>query len=82
MTKKTIREAIIDVLQAEGRAMSAREIFETIQSKKLYDFKAKDPANIVRGQLRRHSVGSKSKVAPESRCFEATDGGLFKLRKV
>lgn len=79
MTKKTIREAIIEVLKAEGRPMSSSDIYSAIQAKGLYDFKAKDPANIVRGTLRKNAVGTKSKTPEGSRCFKVTEGGKFAL---
>ncbi len=56
MSKKPIHAVISEVLASSDRPMSAREIYELIVSQNLYEFKAKDPANIVRGQLRRHSL--------------------------
>jgi restriction system protein len=57
--------------------MSAQEIYEQIVGQGLYEFKAKDPSNIVRGQLRRHCVGAKG--GASKKCFRMTDDGLFAL---
>ena len=77
MAKATIHQAIADVLREAGKPLSSAEIFETISSKSLYEFKAKDPANIVRGQLRRHCVGTKA--GARIKYFEQTAEGTFKL---
>ncbi len=78
MAKTTIHQVIANVLRDAGRPLSATDIYEAIKSKGLYDFKAKDPANIVRGQLRRHSVNVKSPGA-RIKYFEQTADGNFKL---
>ena len=52
MAKATIHQVIAKVLHDAGKPLSSTEIYEAIRSKNLYDFKAKDPANIVRGQPR------------------------------
>lgn len=50
----TILDACVDVLKAEGSALSADEIYERIISRNLYSFGAKDPVAILRGTIRKH----------------------------
>lgn len=77
MSKKPIRAVICELLARASRPMSAREIYEHIVGQGLYEFKAKDPASIVRGQLRRHCVGVKG--GAQMRYFKMTGDGLFAL---
>jgi len=76
MAKATIHQAIAEVLCDAGKPLSSSEVYEAIRSKNLYEFKAKDPANIVRGQLRRHCVNVKSPGA-RIKYFEQTSEGNF-----
>ena len=78
MAKATIHQVIAKVLHDAGKPLSSNEIHEAIRSKNLYDFKAKDPANIVRGQLRRHCASVKSPGA-RIKYFEQTSDGNFRL---
>jgi hypothetical protein len=59
--------------------MSSREIYDQIVARGLYEFKAKDPANIVRGQLRRHCVDVKAPRGASAKYFKMTDDGQFAL---
>ena len=77
--KKAIHEVISEVLRAAGRPMSSREIYDEIVRCGLYEFKAKDPANIVRGQLRRHCVGVKKSGGSGIDYFSMTGEGRFAL---
>ena len=79
MQKKPIHSVITEVLRKTGRPMTAREIYEHIERDKLYQFNAKDPANIVRTQLRRHCIGVKSSGGSGAQYFKTTDDGLFDL---
>lgn len=79
MAKKTIREAISEVLRAVGQPMTTRDIYEAIARKELYDFKAKDPASTVRSQLRRHCVNMKGSPPSGVKHFRMTDDGRFDL---
>ena len=78
MAKATIHQVIANVLRDAGKPLSSTEIYEAIKSKGLYEFKAKDPSNIVRGQLHRHCVNVKSPGA-RIKYFEQTADGNFKL---
>ena len=79
MGKKTIHQAICEVLAASGRPMTPRDIYEAIVRRGLYDFKAKDPASSVRRQLRRHCVNLKSSRPTGVEYFRMTEDGLFDL---
>ncbi len=52
----TIIEAVLEVMRRAGRPISPHDVLEEIERGKLYDFRARDPAGIVRAQMRRHSV--------------------------
>lgn len=77
MTRKPIHEVISDVLRKAGKPMSAREIYEEITAQGLYEFNAKDPASIVRGQLRRHCENVKGTGTVKH--FRMAGDGLFEL---
>ena len=78
MAKKTIRDCIVEVLSASGRAMSSQEVFMEIERRGIYEFNTKSPSNVVRSQLRRHckNLARKDSTGGE---FEMTPDGLFKL---
>jgi hypothetical protein len=59
--KKSIHLIAAELIRAAGKALSAHEIYELMENNKLYEFKAKSPATVVRSQLRRHSVNVESK---------------------
>ena len=77
--KKTIHEAIGEVLKDADGPLSSRQIYQCICDKELYAFKAKDPANIVRNQLRRHCVNVSGTAGAQTKYFRMTDDGLFAL---
>ena len=77
--RRAIHEVISEVLRTAGRSMSSREIYDEIVRGGLYEFKAKDPANIVRGQLRRHCVGLKKSGGSGIDYFSMTGDGRFAL---
>lgn len=79
MTQKPIHVVISDVLRQADKPMSAREIYDQIRAQGLYEFKAKDPASIVRSQLRRHCTDVKG--SADVKYFQMTDEGLFELRQ-
>ena len=79
MAKKTIHQVISEVLGAAGRPMTSREIYQAILEQSLYEFKAKDPANIVRNQLRRHCIDVTATRGASVKYFKMTDDGRFAL---
>jgi restriction system protein len=54
--KRTIVQAIKEVMQAEGRPLSAAEIYDVIISTDLYTFRTDKPVHVVSQQIRRHCV--------------------------
>jgi hypothetical protein len=59
--------------------LTSREIYEAIVRDELYSFQSKDPLNIVRNQLRRHSVNVEGKATSQTKYFRLTDAGRFEL---
>lgn len=56
--RKTICDAIVEVLSKVDRPLSAPEIYSRIVERKLYQFKAKQPINIVYAELNRGCKGT------------------------
>ena len=54
----TILDACVEVLKADGSALTAEDIYQRIVSRKLYSFAAKDPLSILRGTIRKHLKSS------------------------
>ena len=75
----TITEAIIHVLRATQRPMTAAEILESIQHGNLYAFNAKSPGSVVSMQLRRHTQGTQSKIAAKVKLFGRSADGKYYL---
>ncbi len=50
----TILDACMEVLQKAKAPLTAEQIYDEIQRRGLYQFKAKDPRSVVRGTLRKH----------------------------
>lgn len=57
------------VLHETSRPMSAPEIYAEIAAKGLYDFKAKQPLQVLLQQLRRHSVGFDTATSAKTKVF-------------
>ena len=75
----TIVEAIQQVLQARGHAMSAGEICDAIQSGQLYSFRAAHPAHVVQTQLRRHCEDSPAPIRAKRVLFARSPNNKFVL---
>lgn len=69
MARESIADVVVTVLEANKAPMSAKEIYDSIIAKQLYDFKAKDPFAILRAQLNKHCVGNNSKAASTRKLF-------------
>ena len=48
----TVLEACVEVLKSADRPMNTREIFDAINERNLYAFKAKDPLKVIGGAIR------------------------------
>lgn len=79
--KKSIHEIAAEVLQAEGKPMTADEIYSVISSKNLYEFKAQSPRGVVRSQLRRHSANISGPNQAKDQKFNLSPDGKFSLLK-
>ncbi|MBP7997816.1 MAG: restriction endonuclease [Chloroflexi bacterium] len=79
MKKRTIIEAIKEVMLAENRPMSVTEVYEVIIQSKLYEFKADQPMQIVRAQLRRHTKDLDFPSASSTKHFIVVQNGKFDL---
>ena len=79
MPQETIHAVISEVLQAAGRPMSAQAIYDAIRQNHLYEFKAKDPRNIVGNQLQRHCIENNHSCAASARYFTVTKDRLYSL---
>lgn len=65
----TILESIQDVLQGQKSGLSAREIYEEIVTRNLYQFGAKHPEQVVNAEIRRHCVGLDFPTASPNKYF-------------
>lgn len=77
MAKKTIHAVMSEVLRSAGRPLSAQELYDTIRSRHLYEFRAQDPLNVVRNQLQRHCIDNGKTCAAAIRYFRITPDGLY-----
>lgn len=66
----TILEAIKMVLRDSNREMCTEEIYQEILKQGLYVFGAKDPKNVVNGNIRRHCIGLEFPTAHPVKYFE------------
>lgn len=80
MKKRTINQAIEEALNREGAPMRAKDLFNRIVEDDLYRFKAINPENIVRTQLRRHSVNLDFPSAHKSKHFIFLKDGTYWLK--
>lgn len=75
----TIIEAIKKVLSNQRAPMTVTEIYEKIIGNGLYNFKADEPKQIVRNQIRRHCQGLDFASASPKKYFLLTSDGRYNL---
>lgn len=80
MKSRTINQAIIDVLKKEGKALSAKEIYDKIIQFDYYRFRAENPVNIVRIQLRRHCMNLDFPTASPTKYFQVLKDGRYWIK--
>ncbi|WP_416674126.1 HTH domain-containing protein [Egbenema bharatensis] len=80
MEKRTIAQAVIEVLQASQQPMSAADITQVILNQKLYEFSAKDPKGIVRGAIERRCDGVTRKDIISPTYFKKLPNGTYQLK--
>ncbi len=78
--KKAIHQIAADVLADAKRAMTAEEIYDSIVSRGLYEFKAKDPKSVLRSQLRRHTESGGNANKSVHTIFTLSSDGKFSLK--
>lgn len=66
----TIVESIIEVLQGVETGLTALDIYKQIIERDLYKFGAKNPANVVNGEIRRRCVGLDFPTAIPTKLFK------------
>lgn len=79
VTKRTIVQAISEVMQAEAKPMAVSEIYDAIISSKLYSFKADEPVQVVRAQIRRHCLGVNFPTSSKAKYFGIQNGKYYLL---
>ena len=79
MARKTIHSVIADVLVTAGRPMTLREIYDTIVTDQLYEFRSKAPFGIVRNQLKRHCIENNHACAPSKKLFKQVENDTYTL---
>jgi hypothetical protein len=77
--KKAIHQIAAEILAAEKKPMTAEEIYDSIVSKGLYEFKAQSPKSVLRNQLRRHSSNVTGPHQAATAIFKMSPDGQFSL---
>jgi len=79
MSKTTINDAIITVLKANGKSMSADAILKSITDKGLYAFKTSTPSTVVRAQLRRHARNLNLANSSNTKLYQIHEDSTYSL---
>jgi len=79
-TKRTIAQAILEVMLAEGKPMTVSEIYDAIIGSRLYSFKADEPVQVVRSQIRRHCLGVDFPTSSKTKYFGIQNGKYYSLK--
>lgn len=81
--ERTIIAAALEVLKSAKSTMSIQEVYQGIVDKSLYVFHAQNPIDVVRVELRKHSVGIDFPTASKKKYFmyDETNGRFSALNK-
>lgn len=81
--ERTIVGAALEVLKSADGTMSIQEIYQGIIDNSLYEFHAQNPLDVVRVELRKHSVGIDFPTASKKKYFvyNETNGRFSVLQK-
>jgi hypothetical protein len=79
MKKHTICSAAIESLNKASRPLSINELFESINSNNLYQFKAKNPISILKSTMRKHTEGVVTKESKGISHFRLNSDGKYQL---
>ena len=82
MKKRTIKEAVIQVLKEAGKPLTAKTIYNIIIDKDYYRFRAENPPNIVLSLIRRHCHGLDFPSAAPKKYFQILNDGTYQLLSV
>lgn len=74
--KKTICSAAIEALKKSEKPLKSHEIFNLIIQNNLYVFKAKNPLNVLKAELRKHSKGNNMSLNTR-KYFQSFSDGTF-----
>lgn len=80
MERKTIAQAVIEVLQTSQRPMTVLEITQSIIDNHLFTFNSKDPKGIVRGAIERRCEGLNRKDTLSPTYFKRSANGTYQLK--
>jgi restriction system protein len=80
MKNRTINQAIIDILKKEGKPLTVKDIYENIIKYDYYRFKAENPPDIVRIQIRRHCINLDFPTASDTKYFQIFPDGTYYLK--
>ncbi|MBD2085550.1 restriction endonuclease [Trichocoleus sp. ST-U3] len=78
--KLTIVQAIAQIMRIAEKPLTVAEIYEQIIENNLYEFKADDPVQVVRSQLRRHCEGLDFPSALPNKYFVIVKDGKYWLK--
>lgn len=75
----TIIDSIKEVMRSQGSPLTANEAYQGIVERKLYEFHAKNPAQVVQMQIRRHCEGVDFPAAASTKHFRRVGENKFWL---
>lgn len=79
MKQQTIIEAISKVLKDNGKSLSIKDIYDQIVDNLYYKFKAQNPYNVVRVEIRRHCIGVDIPSSSRKKYFQIHKDGTYSL---
>jgi restriction system protein len=80
MKRRTIKQAIVEVLKQEKKPLTVKDIYTLIIERDYYRFNAQNPLNIVQGEIRRHCVGVEFPTAHPIKHFQILKNGTYWLK--
>lgn len=80
MEKRTIVQAVIEILKSEKQPMAIQDITQSILDKDLYSFNTKEPRSIVRNAIERHCEGVNRQNSAASKLFMKSSDGKYTLK--
>jgi restriction system protein len=81
MQKKTIRDAIIEVMKMKGKPLTSKETYEAIIEAKVYKFNSASPESLVAREIRTHCEGLDLKTSKKEKYFKEPSSGRYFLKE-